>query len=179
MEKQKSNVAETFKLLLDALEEERKQTAEALKQVALKEGMQASQQVLQRLEFLKQLKEETQRLYENWQNMLVVNQKPKKSLGGMPGYAFRPYILKALAELGGSARTSDVLKLVEKMVRPYLSPIDLERLPSGRDRWRNKVLWERFRMIQDGLLHDDSPRGIWKLSESGWEEARKLIEEET
>ncbi len=204
-------MAEAFELLLDALEEERRQTAENLSRVALTEGVQAAQQVLQRLKFLEQLKAETQRLYENWQNgqmaqneflsreqvhidpesrdrdptvewlhKLVANQRPKRLFGGMPSHAFRPYILKALAELGGSAREADVLERVEEMVRPHLSPIDLEWMSTGNDyRWRKKACWERFRMKQDGLLRDDSPRGIWELSELGWREARKLIEGET
>lgn len=80
---------------------------------------------------------------------LVVNRKLKRSLGGMPRREFRPYILKALAKLGGSARTSDALKLVEEMVRPRLLPIDLERLPLGGDyRWRNKVHGERYSMAK-------------------------------
>jgi hypothetical protein len=211
LEERRSDVAEAFELLIDALEEERRRTAENLSQVALTEGVEAAQRVLQRLKFLERLKIEAQRLYENWQNgqmtqseflsreqvlieperqgrdptvewlhNLVATQKPKRLSGGMPGYAFRPYILKALAKLGGSARTSDVIKLVEEMVRPYLSPIDLERLPSGGNyRWRNRVLRERFRMIQDGLLRGDSPKGIWELTELGWQEARKLMEGET
>ncbi|MFN3420239.1 MAG: winged helix-turn-helix domain-containing protein [Armatimonadota bacterium] len=211
LEERKSDVAEAFELLLDALEEERKQTAEALSQIALTEGVQAAQQVLQRLKFLEQLKAETQRLYENWQNgqmaqseflsreqvlieperqdkdptaellhKLIVSRKPKRSFGGMPDSAFRPYILKALAELGGSARGVDVLERVWEMVRPHLSPIDLEWMPTGNDyRWRKKARWERFRMKQDGLLRADSPKGIWELSELGWREARKLIEGET
>jgi hypothetical protein len=103
-------------------------------------------------------------------------QKVQRVFGGIPASAFRAYILKALAELGGSAHEMDVLARVEEMVKPHLSPIDLEWLPTGNDyRWRKKARWERFKMKEQGLLRSDSPRGIWELSELGWEEARKLL----
>ena len=31
--------------------------------------------------------------------------------------------------------------------------------------WQNNAKWERFQMIQEGLLRRGSPRGIWELSE--------------
>lgn len=211
LEERRSDVAEAFELLIDALEEERRRTVENLSQVALTEGVEAAQRVLQRLKFLEQLKMEAERLYENWQNgqmsqseflareqvlfeperqdrdptvewlhNLVATQKPKRLFGGMPTRAFRPYILKALAELGGSAREADVLDRVWEMVKSRLSPIDLEWMPAGNDyRWRKKARWERFVMKQGGLLRNDSPFGIWELTELGWQEARKLMEGET
>jgi hypothetical protein len=32
-------------------------------------------------------------------------------------------------------------------------------------------------MVQEGLLRSDSPQGIWELSEKGWEEAKRLLEQ--
>jgi len=111
---------------------------------------------------------------------LLKRHKRQRVRGGMPMSAFRPYILKALAQLGGRAREAEVLKCVEEMVRPQLiEEIDLEQLPTGELRWRKKARWEKFKMKQEGLLRDDSPYGIWELSEKGWQEARKLREGES
>ncbi len=210
MDECKSEVAEAFELLLEALDEERKQVAERLSQIALTEGVTAAQKVLQRLSFLEQLKAQVQGLYESWQNGRMVQpeispkeqvpiepksvdrdptvewlsrlvEKPRQQrvFGGIPSRAFRSYILKALARFGGSAREADVLERVEEMVKPFLSEIDLEWMPTGNDyRWRKKARWERFKMVQEGLLRPDSPRGIWELTELGWQEARKLLEGE-
>ncbi|MCX7778606.1 MAG: winged helix-turn-helix domain-containing protein, partial [Armatimonadetes bacterium] len=72
----------------------------------------------------------------------------------------------------------EVLDQVEKMVRPHLQSFDFRPVSSGEPRWRNKARWERFNMVLEGLLRDDSPRGIWELTEKGWQEARKLLENE-
>lgn len=110
---------------------------------------------------------------------LICGKKRRRVFGGMPMSAFRPFILKALAELGGQAREGEVLARVEKMVGPYLQDLDREELPTGDYRWRKKARWERFKMKGEGLLRADSQRSIWELTEKGWEEARKLLESET
>ncbi|MCX7643242.1 MAG: winged helix-turn-helix domain-containing protein, partial [Armatimonadetes bacterium] len=68
MEERRSDVAEAFELLLEALNEELRKVAENLSQVALTEGSMAAQRVLRRLSFLEQLKAQVQRLYESWQD---------------------------------------------------------------------------------------------------------------
>ncbi len=99
-----------------------------------------------------------------------------RDLAGMSQPEFRPYILRALAKLGGRARVEEVLEHVEKMVKPFLSPEDLEPVPSGKElRWHNKLRWERFNMVQEGLLRPKSPRGIWELTKRGWQEVMKLL----
>jgi len=59
-----------------------------------------------------------------------------------------------------------------------LSDKDLELVPSGTSkRWEKRANWERYQMVQEGLLRSDSPQGIWELSEKGWEEAKRLLEQ--
>jgi hypothetical protein len=100
--------------------------------------------------------------------------------GGHPNRFFRPFILRALAQLNGRGRAKDVLELVYQMVKPHLSPVDEERLPlSGGYRWHRKANWERYYMVRERLLRDNSPQGIWELTEEGWREAKKLIAGET
>lgn len=82
--------------------------------------------------------------------------------------AYRGPILAALRELGGSGSMAEVLDRVFAKVKGRLTEADRERLPSGTDvRWRNTAAWERFRMVEDGLLKSDSPRGTWELTEAG------------
>jgi len=82
--------------------------------------------------------------------------------------AYRGPILLALRELGGSGSMAEVLDRVFERVKGRLTDADRERLPSGTDvRWRNTAAWERFKMVEEGLLKSDSPRGTWELTESG------------
>ncbi|MFA0732613.1 MAG: hypothetical protein LKKZDAJK_000140 [Candidatus Fervidibacter sp.] len=96
----------------------------------------------------------------------------------LPRDFYRPLILKALAEMGGQGRAKEVLRRVFEMAKPSLSDKDLELVPSGTSkRWEKRANWERYQMVQEGLLRSDSPQGIWELSEKGWEEAKRLLEQ--
>jgi predicted transcriptional regulator len=95
---------------------------------------------------------------------------PKKRISKnskTPRNAFRVPILEALIELGGKGKVSEILEKVEMKMRFELKPIDYERLNSGAIRWVNTAQWERYLMIQEGLLKTDSPRGIWEITEKG------------
>lgn len=82
--------------------------------------------------------------------------------------AFRIPILEALMELGGKGDVDDILKKVEIKMKGTFKPVDYEKLPSGiMIRWQNTAQWERYVMVQDGLLRPDSPRGIWEITEEG------------
>ena len=52
-------------------------------------------------------------------------------------------------------------------MRPRLLPVDLEPVKSGQPRWWNLVCFERNALKEEGYLRDDSPRGVWELSEKG------------
>ncbi len=81
---------------------------------------------------------------------------------------YRTPILQALEDLGGSGHVNEVLDCVYKKMEKLLVPVDLEEIPSVRQkRWRNTAMWERSHMVKDGLLKSDSPRGIWEISEKG------------
>ncbi len=98
----------------------------------------------------------------------------------LPQGFYRPLILKALAEMGGRGRAKEVLERVFELAKPHFSPVDLEFVSShSEERWSNRVRWERFNMINDGLLRSDSPQGIWELTEAGWREAERLMADET
>jgi hypothetical protein len=85
-----------------------------------------------------------------------------------PVYAYWLPTLQALTELGGKARRDDVVELVGKKMQGVLTPDDQELLPSGIEvRWKNRVAWQRENMKRQGLLRDDSPQGIWEITEAG------------
>jgi len=91
-----------------------------------------------------------------------------------PRQAFRIPILEALVELGGKGETDEILEKVERKMKHILKSVDYEKLPSGvMIRWQNTAQWERYMMVQDGLLRSDSPKGIWEITEKG----RKFLED--
>jgi hypothetical protein len=91
-----------------------------------------------------------------------------------PETAFYAPILQALDELGGTARTADVVKRVGEFMADDLSPDDREPLPStGLPRWENTSQFARYSMVRGGLLKPDSPRGTWAISAKGIEHLKR------
>ena len=104
---------------------------------------------------------------------ILKREKLRKGLK-TPQQAYRQPILEALYELGGSASVGDVLHIVKKKMQPVLNDVDYQKLPSGVDfRWHNTAMWERFDLVNEGLLKSGSPAGIWELSDNGIQEAKK------
>lgn len=52
-------------------------------------------------------------------------------------------------------------------MKPRLLPVDLEFVRAGQPRWWNLVCFERRKLKKEGYLRDDSPHGVWELSEKG------------
>ncbi len=78
----------------------------------------------------------------------------------------RDHIVRALRALGGKARAADIVENMGQQLDGKLLPGDLEWRDSTREyAWQNNAKWERYRMVQDGTLRSDSPRGIWELRE--------------
>ncbi|HEY3327624.1 MAG TPA: restriction endonuclease [Novimethylophilus sp.] len=74
-------------------------------------------------------------------------------------------VLKALSELGGSARPREVVELVgsnERVADEVLDQIN----PAGGQRFPNQVHWARFYLAEAGFI-DRSRHGVWKLTEKG------------
>ena len=78
-------------------------------------------------------------------------------------------ILKALVELGGSAATNQVLQQVYQLMATAneLREIDKSRRSDGQHYWDNRTQDMRRELINKGFMKDDSPRGIWEISEAG------------
>ncbi len=95
-----------------------------------------------------------------------------------PPRYYRLPILRALSESGGEAPAAHILRRVFEDVKDSLQPADHEEIPythssGGAPRWRRTAENERFRMVQEGLLRSDSPRGTWALTDEG----RRFLEE--
>lgn len=92
-----------------------------------------------------------------------------------PEAAYYLPILKALDELGGSAKMQAVLDKVHKAMKPILKDVDHEPLASDPEmpRWRNSAQWARNTMRQEGLLKDDSPHGTWEITDAGRERLKQ------
>jgi Mrr N-terminal domain len=90
----------------------------------------------------------------------------------LPQKEFRTPLLETLSELGGSASTAEVRRILEPKMAPRLSDADYQLVSSGDPRWWNATCWERNDLVKEGLLRNDSDRGVWELSSRG----RALLE---
>jgi hypothetical protein len=86
----------------------------------------------------------------------------------LPEAEYEMPILKALAEGGGRRPTREVVAAVGEMLSDRLHDADVAELPNGGGpRWQNRVQFVRLRLVREGLLESDSPRGVWEISQDG------------
>ena len=76
-------------------------------------------------------------------------------------------MLEIIAEHGGRAPAREVLDELETRLSGKLTKVDHATLGSGDIRWRNRAQFVRLRLIQEGDLVKDSPRGVWELTDQG------------
>ena len=82
--------------------------------------------------------------------------------------------------MGGRGQVQEVLDRVETMVKDRLRGVDWQVLSDGRTiRWHNTAQWVRYKMVQQGLLASDSPRGVWEITEAGRTYLREHRDEPT
>ncbi|MDR1612458.1 MAG: winged helix-turn-helix domain-containing protein [Planctomycetota bacterium] len=139
-------------------------------------------ETLDRSDALTGFRERVAALSDEWEEMATAERgtdqatyarrrKPGKQRKGQrtPDSAYFLPILQAIDDMGGSGKVADVLKRVKKIVKPMLKPKDLKSLPStpNEPRWHNAARWARAIMVDDGLLKDGSPRGVWEISDRG------------
>ncbi len=93
-----------------------------------------------------------------------------------PQSAYCIPILRALVTLGGEADMDVVLEQVQALMGDQLNAHDLDTLADGKTiRWRNTAQWARNTLREEGLIRDDTPRGVWGISEAG----RKWLKAQT
>ncbi len=148
-----TNVVAAFEMLLEELEAE----IEFVNKIGAKafEGRdyERARAALERAGQFTAFRDKVASLRKEWETLATTSYQP---------------ILKALADLGGSARMSEVLVRVEQLMRGVLKNVDYEPLSSDPEtpRWRNTAQWARNSMVKEGLLKQNSPRGIWEISEA-------------
>lgn len=88
----------------------------------------------------------------------------------MKGPQFLNYIkplVEVLRNTGGSGATADVIDQVISHMKIPDSVVE-ETISSGASRVRNQIQWARMYLVKADLM-DSSQRGIWKLTEKGYE----------
>lgn len=136
--------------------------------------------------------EEVQREWDEWcrKKMSTIPRQKSRSAaiaGSVPGERlhsdrstpagdFRRVIFEALVERAGRAPCGEVLRQVYEKMKDRLSAYDLQPIPSDPDgpRWRRNAHWCRLRPVHEGLLAQDSPRGIWQITALGREALARL-----
>jgi hypothetical protein len=86
-----------------------------------------------------------------------------------PEDVFKIPVLQAILHFGGSADVDDVLTDVGNMMAASLNDYDKQPLPSAPSspRWRNTAQWARAALVKDGLMANDSLKGVWQITEAG------------
>jgi predicted CopG family antitoxin len=95
-----------------------------------------------------------------------------------PQSTYEEWLLETLwADFKGHAPKAEVTEIIiAKMEEAeILKEIDYETVSSGETRAANTIAWARNKLKEDGLIKNDSPRGIWELTEQGIEEAIELL----
>lgn len=142
-----------------------------------------AQKAIERASLVTGFRDKVMAMRREWENLFTRDEgeedteghTERRNLGpsqcGLPSREdayYRP-ILEALRALGGSAPISQVLDCVLQNMRGTLNEADFEPIASNPDvpRWRKTAQWARNSMVKMGLLRNDSPRGIWQISDAG------------
>ncbi|MDH5462500.1 MAG: Mrr restriction system protein, partial [Candidatus Bathyarchaeota archaeon] len=75
-------------------------------------------------------------------------------------------LLEVLVELGGQATPKEIYPVVTRKFPEIRTEDLIETLPSGGNRWTNRIQWVRQRLIDKGEMYSPS-RGIWAITEKG------------
>ena len=91
---------------------------------------------------------------------------------GTPQREYEIPILRAVNELGGSARAGEVLDTLYPKMKAKLKQHDYERTSAAEPIWRNTARWARQDLVNKSLLKKDSRPGTWEITEAG----RRLVQ---
>ncbi|HEY5287197.1 MAG TPA: winged helix-turn-helix domain-containing protein [Solirubrobacteraceae bacterium] len=92
----------------------------------------------------------------------------------MPEMEYRYPILRVISDNGGRVPTSEAVAAVGELVKDKLLPADLEML-GKKPRWEARAQFTRLRLIEEGLMKKDSPRGVWEITNEGEEAVKKQL----
>jgi hypothetical protein len=92
----------------------------------------------------------------------------------LPEAEYEQPILQALHEAGGRAPAREVIEAVGSFLGERLTETDKEMMHDGRAaRWQNRTQFARLRLVKQGFLKNDSPRGVWEIAPAGADRLRQ------
>jgi hypothetical protein len=83
--------------------------------------------------------------------------------------AYELPLLEVLDAAGGRMPTREAVAAVGERIAGQLMPMDHDVLEHGRERWEMRVQFVRLRLVEAGMLENESPRGVWEISDAGRE----------
>ncbi|MFC1850964.1 winged helix-turn-helix domain-containing protein [candidate division CSSED10-310 bacterium] len=177
------NVVTAFEILLEEIEAEIDFTNNVGARAFAERDYDRARQALDQAAQISTFRDKLVALRQDWDQ--IISQSPEKeqaeteesrrNLGRLkhgqrtPENEYYSPILRVLVRKGGSGQTSEVLEEVRQEMADILGDVDYEHLASGPNypRWKNASQWARNSLVRMGLLKDDSPRGVWEISEKG------------
>jgi hypothetical protein len=130
--------------------------------------------VIQNAVIPERYREEVLALLNTEEGVKIERTSRRRTSNTTPQVAYRLPILESLAEMGGKGRARDVLNRVYERMKDVLTKDDKDYNSVGVIKWENNAHWERLKLVEEGYLKRDSPRGIWELTEEGWEYLRNI-----
>lgn len=172
-----NEVNTAFEILLEEIEQVISNLNEEGAAAIQERDYEKARRAIEVAKLIEEFREKVKALQKEWAPLTKRRTQREAATGGTrlarglrtPEEEFRWPILEALHELGGKAPASDVLDRVEKKMKDILNEYDREPLPStpSSPRWRNTAQWCRSTLVREGLLKNNSPHGIWELSDEG------------
>ncbi|HEY4417359.1 MAG TPA: hypothetical protein VGO57_16830 [Verrucomicrobiae bacterium] len=92
------------------------------------------------------------------------HRRPRSNVPRTDKQVLREFLVKALKAHDGRASIHEALKRMEEHLENRFLPGDLETRASGEVVWENNTCWERYNLVQEGILKSNSPRGVWELN---------------
>ena len=189
LEKNPTNVLAAFEILLEELETEIELINKAGSKAFANREYDRAREALSRADQATVFREQIAALRTEWEKIIPAANgeeegiekserhnpaRLRRGLRTRETAYFKP-ILQILSQMGGSAKTNDILSRVHKVMKGTLQDVDYEPLASDPEipRWWNTAQWAHHSMVQAGLLKADTPRGTWEMTEAG----AKLISE--
>lgn len=170
------NTTEAFEALFEVVNDELEKAQKEGAAHFTRGDTQQVRRIAERVEKLQALIKSVRDLQSQWHTLIpemFPEEQDQKKLAPGKKTSLKEYrvpILRALVELGGSAPVDQALKKVEGLMSGVLKEIDYQMLPSRKEvRWRNTAKWERWSMVQDGLLNKEAPYGTWEITDKGRE----------
>lgn len=183
IKKDPTNVIAAFEMLLEEIETEidfvNRQGSRAFES----RDYDTAKEALERSARVTSFRDSADSLRREWENLFAHEEEEagseahaeRRNLGRLrrglrtPEAVYNRPILEALLAMGGSGQMSQVLEKVRRSMKKVLKDVDFEPLASDPEmpRWKNAAQWARNTMVKDGLLRNDSPRGVWEITETG------------